>query len=79
MLLKLLHWPFDWNTTSTTSSSSSLWKLPARGVWDYSNYLLLVRFKIIILGSNDLGDDAGDGGAADCGQGKRVLGGRYGQ
>lgn len=43
------------------------------------NYLFLVWIKIIIFSSNDLGDDAGDGGTADCGWGKRVLGGKYRQ
>lgn len=43
------------------------------------NYLLLVWIKIIIFSSNDLGDDAGDGRTADCGWGKRILGGKYGQ
>lgn len=40
------------------------------------NYLLLVWIKIIIFSSNDLGDDAGDGGTADCGWRKRILGGK---
>lgn len=40
----------------------------------YMIYLLLVWIKIIILSSNDLWDDAGDGGTAHCGRGKRVLG-----
>lgn len=40
----------------------------------YDDYLLLVWIKIIIFSSNDLWDDAGDGGTADCGRGKRVLG-----
>lgn len=41
------------------------------------HYLLLVWIKIIILSSNDLWDDAGDGRTADCGRGKRILGGKY--
>lgn len=40
----------------------------------YDDYLLLVWIKIIILSSNDLWDDAGDGGTAEGGRGKRVLG-----
>lgn len=36
-------------------------------------YLLLVRIKIVILSSNDVRDEAGGRGTADCGRGQRVL------
>lgn len=36
-------------------------------------YLLLVWIKIVVLSSNDLWDEAGGRGTADCGRGQRVL------
>lgn len=57
------------------------WMLALRRARRFIRYLLLVRVKVVVLGSDDLWDEArggGGGGAADGCRGQRVLRGQPG-